>query len=118
MNSGFTGQVGQDSHRRPAVVVTLSDVPGVLGNVARRRSAPLLLSSCVADRRWVSAGSGAGTRAADAFAGVLLAVVRSREIPIGGRNHLTDGLIRRLFLTEPGRSVFPMEVRILRFMRP
>ena len=51
LNSGFTGQVGQESNLQPAVLETQSAVSGGVGRVATCRAAPLSLSSDAAECR-------------------------------------------------------------------
>ena len=105
--------MGQDSHRQPAVLETHS---GVSGGDGRHRHLPLCPTLAVVFCRRVSPRLAVSRRSLGQYWGSLCFRGRSSpctEGPIRGHQHLTCGLIRRLFLAKPVRSVGPMEARIL-----
>jgi hypothetical protein len=76
--------------------------------VATCRSAALPVSPNVAECRRVSSVTGADTGGSLCSHGRSSPFSEHPTYPIRGCNHLTDGLIRRLFLATPVRSVRPM----------
>ena len=97
INSRFSGQAGQESHRQPAVLETQSGVSRGVGHY-----------------RHVSAVTGAPTGGNLCFRG---RTSPCSAYPIRGRNRRTYGLIWRLLLAEPMRSARPIEPRLLRWKR-
>jgi hypothetical protein len=70
ISSEFAGLVGQELHRRPAVVETPSGMSSSVGDVATCRPASLSLSSDAAECRRMSAVTGADTGADQTFTNV------------------------------------------------
>jgi len=107
-------RVGQESHRRPAGVETHS---GGSGGGGRHLHRPLCPTLAVVFRRRLSPGVGGHRGIHWGRRGFRGRSSPCSADPIRGRKHLTYGLIRRLFLTEPVRSARPIELRMLRGKR-
>jgi hypothetical protein len=85
---------------------------GVSGDTVTCHVAPNNMSYHAADCRRVSAVTGAQTGAAAASVGALVPALRLRSAAV--HTYIwPDGLIQRLFLAEPVRSVRSMALRIL-----